>query len=91
MKRMDTKKTGHLTKSAFISMIQSIIKKLGGNNLKKDLLESIWSTIKVKSKLKSSLNVEYVCLSDWLFEKKQISYNDKKTKQQKQDNEEKTK
>ena len=91
MKRMDTKKTGHLTKSAFISMIQSIIKKLGGNNLKKDLLESTWSTIKVQSKLKSSLNVEYVCLSDWLFEKKQISYNDKKTKQQKQDNEEKTK
>ena len=91
MKRMDTKNTGQLTKSAFIFMIQSIIKKLGGNNLKKDLLESIWSTIKVKSKLKSSLNVEYVCLSDWLFGKKQISYNDKKTKQQKQDNEEKTK
>lgn len=91
MKRMDTKKTGHLTKSAFISMIQSIIKKLGGNILKKDLLESTWSTIKVQSKLKSSLNVEYVCLSDWLFGKKQISYNDKKTKQQKQDNEEKTK
>ena len=48
-------------------MIQSIIKKLGGNNLKQDLLESIWNTIKVKSKLKSSLNVEYVCLSEWLF------------------------
>ena len=69
MKRMDTKKIGHLTKSAFISMIQSIIKKLGGNNLKQDLLESIWKIIKVKSKLKSSLNVEYVCLSDWLFSK----------------------
>ena len=69
MKRMDTEKTGRLTKSAFISMIQSIIKKLGGNDLKKDLLESIWRTIKVKSKLISSLNVEYVCLSDWLFSK----------------------